>query len=75
MLNVVLIPNFLYSLNLASPEYEIVESGPDHDKSFVAVAIVGSEKFPSGEGKVVVGIVDAFDEKGYDISCLVSAVQ
>lgn len=39
------------SLNLDSPEYEIVESGPDHDKSFVAVAIVGSEKFASGEGK------------------------
>ena len=39
------------SLNLAAPEYEIVESGPDHDKSFVAVAIVGSEKFASGEGK------------------------
>ena len=39
------------SLNLDSPEYEIVESGPDHDKSFVAVASVGNEKFPSGEGK------------------------
>ena len=39
------------SLNLAAPEYEIVESGPDHDKSFVAEAIVGGEKFPSGEGK------------------------
>ena len=38
-------------LNLTAPEYEIVESGPDHDKSFVAVAIVGSEKFASGEGK------------------------
>ena len=39
------------TLNLAAPEYEIVESGPDHDKSFVAVASVGGEKFPSGEGK------------------------
>ena len=39
------------TLNLAAPEYEIVESGPDHDKSFVAVAIVGGEKFPSVEGK------------------------
>ena len=39
------------TLNLAAPEYEIVESGPDHDKSFVAVAIVSGEKFPSGEGK------------------------
>ena len=39
------------SLNLTAPEYEIVESGPDHDKSFVGAAIVGGEKFPSGEGK------------------------
>ncbi len=28
-----------------------------------------------GEGEVVIGIVDAFDEEGYDISNLVSAVQ
>jgi len=39
------------TLNLSAPEYEITESGPDHDKSFVAIAIVGGEKFPSGEGK------------------------
>ena len=39
------------TLNLSAPEYEITESGPDHDKSFVATAIVGGEKFPSGEGK------------------------
>lgn len=39
------------TLNLPSPEYEINESGPDHDKSFIAVAIVGGEKFPSGDGK------------------------
>jgi len=36
---------------LASPEYEITESGPDHDKSFTAVAVLGSEKFEVGNGK------------------------
>ena len=39
------------TLNLSAPEYEITESGPDHDKSFIAIAIVGGEKFPSGDGK------------------------
>lgn len=39
------------TLNLPAPEYEITESGPDHDKSFLATAIVGGEKFPSGDGK------------------------
>ena len=39
------------NLNLSAPEYEITESGPDHDKSFLATAIVGGEKFPSGDGK------------------------
>ena len=39
------------SMNLASPEYEISESGPDHDKSFIATALVGSERFPTGQGK------------------------
>ncbi|MGI9170969.1 MAG: ribonuclease III [Candidatus Nanopelagicus sp.] len=39
------------SMNLASPEYEISESGPDHDKSFIATALVGSERFPTGLGK------------------------
>ena len=39
------------SMNLASPEYEISESGPDHDKSFIATALVGSERFPTGHGK------------------------
>lgn len=36
---------------LASPEYEITESGPDHDKSFTAVAVLGTEKFEVGNGK------------------------
>jgi ribonuclease-3 len=38
-------------LNLPSPEYEITESGPDHDKSFSASVILGAEKFPMGVGK------------------------
>ena len=39
------------SLNLSSPEYEISESGPDHDKSFTACVVLGSERFPIGNGK------------------------
>lgn len=39
------------SLGLTSPEYEIGESGPDHDKSFTAIAIVGGERYPQGVGK------------------------
>jgi ribonuclease-3 len=37
--------------NLTAPEYEISDSGPDHDKSFTAIAIVGGERFSPGEGK------------------------
>ena len=36
---------------LSAPEYKIEESGPDHDKSFTAVAVVDSEEFPPGSGK------------------------
>ena len=39
------------SLGLTSPEYEIGESGPDHDKSFTAIAILSGERFPQGVGK------------------------
>jgi len=39
------------SLNLLSPEYEIKESGPDHDKSFTACVLLGNDKFPPGIGK------------------------
>ena len=39
------------TLSLSAPEYEITESGPDHDKSFVAAAILSGEKFPTGHGK------------------------
>ena len=37
--------------NLSAPEYEISESGPDHNKSFTAVAVLSGEKFPIGTGK------------------------
>jgi ribonuclease III len=39
------------SIGLTSPEYEIGESGPDHDKSFTAVAVLSGERFPQGIGK------------------------
>lgn len=34
-----------------APEYEVTEFGPDHNKSFKAVAIVSNERFEVGEGK------------------------
>ena len=39
------------SIGLSAPEYEIGESGPDHDKSFTAIAILSGERFPQGLGK------------------------
>ena len=36
---------------LSAPMYEITESGPDHDKSFTAIAIVSQERFNVGHGK------------------------
>ncbi len=33
------------------PVYDVTESGPDHDKRFVAVAVVGERRFPSGAGR------------------------
>ena len=33
------------------PEYRVAESGPDHDKSFEAIAIVNGHEFPVGRGK------------------------
>ena len=39
------------SRKLPPPEYQISESGPDHDKTFVATAIVGGESIATGEGK------------------------
>jgi ribonuclease-3 len=37
--------------SLSAPEYEITESGPDHAKSFTAIARLGAQRFASGEGK------------------------
>jgi len=34
-----------------APEYVVTESGPDHDKSFVAVAMVAGQVLAQGEGK------------------------
>ena len=36
---------------LTVPEYEIEESGPDHDKSFTAVVLLSGERFAPGAGK------------------------
>ena len=33
------------------PEYRVTESGPDHDKSFVAIAIVNGVSYDQGAGK------------------------
>ena len=35
----------------APPEYLVTETGPDHDKSFVAVAMVAGEAIAEGDGK------------------------
>jgi ribonuclease-3 len=39
------------SLGRGSLEYRVTESGPDHDKSFIAAAIVGGEEIAIGNGK------------------------
>jgi ribonuclease-3 len=39
------------SLAKGSPEYIVTEEGPDHDKSFTAVAMVGGEAIAQGVGK------------------------
>ena len=33
------------------PEYRVTESGPDHDKDFVAVAVVNGTTYKAGHGK------------------------
>jgi ribonuclease III len=38
-------------LSLGVPEYAVTEEGPDHAKSFTAVARVGGESFGSGAGR------------------------
>lgn len=39
------------STSKATLEYQIEESGPDHDKSFIATAMVGGEALATGNGK------------------------
>jgi len=34
-----------------APEYRVTESGPDHDKDFIAVAVVNGATYPAGAGK------------------------
>lgn len=34
-----------------APEYRVTESGPDHDKDFVAIALVNGTSYPEGHGK------------------------
>ncbi len=41
----------LASLAKGSPEYQVTETGPDHDKSFTAVALVSGEAIATGSGK------------------------
>ncbi len=36
---------------MGAPEYEVTDSGPDHDKSFTAIANVGGERFAPAVGK------------------------
>ena len=39
------------SLGKATLEYQVSESGPDHDKSFSAIAVIGGEEVATGVGK------------------------
>ena len=39
------------SLGKGTLEYHVSETGPDHDKSFTACVVLGSERFPIGNGK------------------------
>jgi ribonuclease-3 len=39
------------SLGKGTLEYLLAESGPDHDKSFTATAVVGGVEIAQGEGK------------------------
>jgi len=36
---------------LGVPEYEVAEAGPDHAKTFTAVAVVGGQQVGAGEGR------------------------
>jgi ribonuclease-3 len=39
------------AMSLGVPEYVVSEEGPDHAKSFTAVARVGGESFGTGAGR------------------------
>jgi ribonuclease-3 len=41
----------LASLGRGAPEYSVTETGPDHDKSFTAFAMIGGEAIAEGQGK------------------------
>lgn len=41
---------FAADADLGAPSYRVTESGPDHDKRFNAVAIVGNRAFAPGSG-------------------------
>jgi ribonuclease-3 len=36
---------------LGVPEYDVAEAGPDHAKTFTAVAVVGGREVGAGEGR------------------------
>jgi ribonuclease-3 len=38
-------------LELGLPAYRVSETGPDHDKRFTAIAVVGEQTFAPGEGR------------------------
>ena len=41
----------LASQGKGAPEYQVTETGPDHDKSFTAIALVAGEPIAQGSGK------------------------
>jgi ribonuclease-3 len=41
----------LASQGKGSPEYQVTETGPDHDKSFTAIALVAGAAVAQGSGK------------------------
>ena len=41
----------LASQGRGAPEYHVTETGPDHDKSFTAFAMVGGDAIAQGDGK------------------------
>ena len=58
---------FAAARQIALPEYQISESGPDHDKSFIATAIVGGEAIAEGKGKSKRGAEQAAARTAFEI--------